>query len=287
MAKKVVYKKNNSEKKIKESPIIINDHEYVCLKPDGPTDNSPCATEGKWGEYMPDPRNNADYLPEYEALCKCHKQEHLGRGDLRDPNNLPPYEDLATKVPLFREPMSDELEYAESDIDECKKIREELVNFGVSENYLGCLPPLPDSPLNCDCSSPYTENIDQEDDHFRDSRFSEYIRTSRTYSTFWDTPRKTPLIRKSLMNLYSAQVAVGSMPGNLKLKVGDFIEIVGNVETEDDRNSLTGTWLVAKIVFTIPSTSYHKNIVTLMRDTKGTLEEKLSLKSESEQALDL
>ncbi len=88
------------------------------------------------------------------------------------------------------------------------------------------------------------------------------------------------------MNLYSAQIAVGSMPGNLKLKVGDFIEIQGS-STADDENSLTGTWLVAKIVFAIPATGFHKNVVTLIRDTKGTWEEKTSIQSDVEDELDL
>ena len=279
---KLIYTYKASQKKVNAEPIVINKHEYVCLKESGHTDNTTCQEDGKWEEYMgEDPRvgDAEDYLPDYEALCKCHTPENLGAAsEDRDPDSLPPIEDLATKVPLFREPMDDEMEYAEKDIDECSIIRGALSD---GDNYVGCLPPIPNSPLNCDCESPSGEETDPTD-----SRFAEYVRTSRTYSTFWDTPRKTPLIRKSLMNLYSAQIAVGSMPGNLKLKVGDFIEIQGS-STADDENSLTGTWLVAKIVFAIPATGFHKNVVTLIRDTKGTWEEKTSIQSDVEDELDL
>ena len=290
--KKVTYTNTTVEKKIESEPIIIGEHEYVCLKKGGPTDNSSCATDGKWEEFMfggEDPRvgDAKEYLPEYEALCKCHKSEHLGASkEDRDSDSLPPFADLATKVPLFREPLNDEIEYAETDIDECQEIKN--IIFDDPKNYLGCLPAIPNSPLNCDCENPYSEETDQSGDssYLRDSRFAEYIRTARTYSTFWDTPRKTPLLRKSLMNLYTAQIAVGSMPGNLKLKVGDFIEIGGS-STSDDTNSLTGTWLVVKIVFSIPATGFHKNVVTLIRDTKGTWEEKSSIQSDVEKDLDL
>jgi len=288
--RKRIYTNKTVENKVEAEPIIIGEHEYVCLKKSGPTDNSSCATEGKWETYMPggeDPRvgDATDYLPEYEALCRCHKSEHLGAAkEDRDPNELPPFADLASKVPLFREPMNDEMDYAELDTNECEEIRRELSEN--PDNYLGCLPPTPHNPLNCDCDNPYSEMTDQsgDDSYLRDSRFAEYIRTARTYSTFWDTPRKTPLIRKSLMNLYTAQIAVGSMPGNLKLKVGDFIEILGS-SSADDTNSLTGTWLVVKIVFAIPSTGFHKNVVTLIRDTKGTWEEKSSIQSDVEEEL--
>jgi len=291
MAKrKIKYTNKGIEKRVQQEPIIIGEHEYVCLKKSGPTDNSSCATEGKWGEYMSDPRvgNATEYLPEYEALCRCHKEEHLGAesGD-RDPDSLPPLKDLASKVPLFREPMSDELDYSEMDIDECELIRNQ---FSDGDNYLGCLPTIPNSPLNCDCESPYGEETEaggvDNPGEFKDSRFAEYVRTSRTYSTFWDTPRKTPLLRKSLMNLYSAEVAVGTMPGNLKLKVGDFIEILAGSENLQGEHTLSGTWLVAKIVFSIPAAGYHKNIVTLIRDTKGTWEEKTSIQGDVEDSLD-
>tara|TARA_R100001509_G_scaffold165745_1_gene149561 strand:- start:472 stop:1347 length:876 start_codon:yes stop_codon:yes gene_type:complete len=286
---KIIYTNTKKEKKIDQEPIIIGEHEYVCLKPSGPTDNSPCETEGKWDEFIgEDPRKGSakEYLPEYEALCKCHKAEHLGAPDEeRDPNSLPPFADLASKVPLFREPMDDEMHYAEDDIDECKEIRSSLFD---GENYLGCLPPIPNSPLNCDCENPFSEQTDQsgDDKYLRDSRFAEYVRTGRTYSTFWDTPRKTPLLRKSLMNLYSAQIAVGTMPGNLKLKVGDFVEIQGT-PSSDDTNLLTGTWMVVKIVFSIPATGFHKNVVTLIRDTRGTYEEKTSIQQDVEAELGL
>lgn len=289
--KKIKYTNTKVEKKVNEEPIIIGEHEYVCLKKSGSTDNSSCATEGKWDTYMfggEDPRvgDATEYLPEYEALCRCHQAKHLGASkEDRDPEALPPFADLSSKVPLFREPMNDEMEYAEEDIDECTEIRKMITD---GENYLGCLPPIPNSPLNCDCENPYAEDtdIDGDDAYLRDSRFSEYIRTSRTYSTFWDTPRKTPLLRKSLMNLYSAQIAVGTMPGNLKLKVGDFIEVRASTSA-DDTNSLGGTWLVVKIVFAIPTTGFHKNIVTLIRDTPGTWEEKTSIQEETERDLDL
>ena len=291
MAKeKIIFKKKAQEKKVNVEPIIIGDHEYVCLNKSGPTDNSSCAEDGKWENFMNgDPRvgDAVDYLPEYEALCKCHKPEHLGSGsEYRDPNGLPPFADLATKVPLFREPMRDEMDYTELDIDECTQIKAMFSVDGDPENYLGCIPPLPNSPLNCDCDHPYSEDTDQsgDDAYLRDSRFAEYVRTARTYSTFWDTPRKTPLLRKSLMNLYTAQIAVGSMPGNFKLKVGDFIEVQSS-STADDSNSLTGTWLVAKIVFSVPTTGFHKNVVTLIRDTKGTWDEKTTLQSNSEEEL--
>ena len=282
--RKIKFKNKGIEKNIQQEPIVIGQQEYVCLKKSGPTDNSSCVTEGKWGEYMPDPRvgDATEYLPEYEALCRCHKPEHLcAESDDRDPNSLPPLKDLASKVPLFREPMLDEIDYSEMDIDECELIRSQFTD---GDNYLGCLPTIPNSPLNCECESPFGEETDPD---FKDSRFAEYVRTSRTYSTFWDTPRKTPLLRKSLMNLYSAEVAVGTMPGNLSLKVGDFIEVFAGNENLQGNNTLSGTWLVAKIVFTIPATGYHKNIVTLIRDTKGTWEEKTSIQSDVEDALDL
>ena len=147
-------------------------------------------------------------------------------------------------VPLFREPTDTEMAFAKSQIAGCNS----------DDDYNGYFvldPEAIESNCGVQCHGKY---------------YYSTFKASRTYSTFWDTPKKAPLYRNGLINLYTAQQAVCIVPGNLNLRVGEFINIPsdGSPLSED----YSGCWLIASIRHAMASLQNYKMIITLIRDSK-------------------
>jgi len=165
-------------------------------------------------------------------LCNCPCATGAGEGD------------FAPAVPLFREPKTVEIRWAKERVAPC--LEDDL--------YKGYLTVNPDAILSsCDtrCHGKYFHNL---------------FKVLRTYSTFWDTGKKTPLYRNALYGLIHAQQAEMVVPGNLAIKLGDFIFV------PDDGSSVaseySGGWLVAQIEHNIIGGQNYTMNIGLIRDGK-------------------
>lgn len=157
--------------------------------------------------------------PEDDPYCNCPAQEHMP--DEREPSYLELYQ-------LYNE------------LRECKLIEKHL-----GEEYLGCIWIDPNNPCSCNCPE-------------IGEKFAEYLEYSKTYATYWDTPKNTPLLRNSqLTQFMSQQVTIAVVP-NRNIKVGDLIylhhkkmlldEIREVVLGEDgDKKRFDGHWMITEI----------------------------------------
>jgi len=149
------------------------------------------------------------------------------------------------------EPSTLELEYLEKSINEC-----ELIQSTLGEDYLGCMYDDPNSNYNCICPK-------------MGRKFMDYVKYNRTYSTFWETPLKTPLLRTAQMALLNSNKITITVPGDLKVKAGQVIKI----ENNNARNKrFGGRWLIttAKRYF---NRAYHMMELTLSREGAPEAEE--------------
>lgn len=152
----------------------------------------------------------------------------------------------ATAVPLFREPKDVEIEWAKKAVSPCMQ----------NQLYNGFMIIDPNSLLsNCNksCHGKFFHNL---------------FKVSRTYSTFWDTSKKTPLYRNAIMRLLTAQRAEIQIPGNLAIKLGDFIIIPDDGSAAG--NEYSGAWLVANIEHNIIGAQNYTMSISLIRDSKIT-----------------
>lgn len=150
----------------------------------------------------------------------------------------------ASAVPLFREPTDVEMSFAKAQISGCNEDDE-------YNGYFVLDPEAIESNCGVQCHG---------------KNYYSTFKAQRTYSTFWDTPKKTPLYRNALLNLYTTQQAVCIVPGNLKLRVGQFMNIPSDGSPLAEKYS--GCWLVSNIRHAIASLQNYKMIVTLIRDSK-------------------
>tara|TARA_R100000697_G_scaffold112896_1_gene130810 strand:+ start:84 stop:752 length:669 start_codon:yes stop_codon:yes gene_type:complete len=149
-------------------------------------------------------------------------------------------------VPLFREPTNAEMSWARSGVSE------EGCNSEIG--IRGYMPVEIESLMNnCDVQC-------------HDNNFFSFQQVARTYSTFWDTPKTVPLYRNGLMKIYMAEEAVCTIPGNLNVKLGDFIAF------ENDGTSLgniySGAWLISGIKHIIRSYQDYIMVLNLIRDSR-------------------
>ena len=150
----------------------------------------------------------------------------------------------ASAVPLFREPTDQEMKFAKSQISDC-------IGDDKYDGYFILDPDAIESACGVQCHGKY---------------YYSTFRALRTYSTFWSTGKKTPLYRNALVNLYTAQQAVCIVPGNLNLRLGEFINIPSDNSPLGEKYS--GCWLISNIRHAIPSLQNYKMILTLIRDSK-------------------
>ena len=149
-------------------------------------------------------------------------------------------------VPLFREPTDAEMGWARSSISG--------VGCTLVNNIRGYMPLEIESFINgCDVQC-------------HEKNFYSFQKALRTYSTFWDTPKTVPLYRNGLMKIYMAETAACTIPGNLNIKVGDFIALESDGSSMG--NMYSGAWLISGIKHVIRSFQDYTMILSLMRDSR-------------------
>lgn len=167
-----------------------------------------------------------------------------------DPYCLCPAKD---RMPKENEPSYLELYRKYKEIKEC-----ELIKKNLGEQYLGCIWSDPSNPCSCNCPEV-------------GEKFVDYLKYTRTYATFWDTPRATPLIRKALMTQLASQQISVQIPATSKVKIGNIIQInhyAGiNLSFERQEKNLHGKWLVAEIVNSFYKDANQSMRMTLIRDS--------------------
>jgi hypothetical protein len=176
------------------------------------------------------PVSNA-LCPPNDPYCLCPAKEH---------------------IPKEKEPSYLELYRKYKEIKECTLILENL-----GPDYLGCVWSDPANPCSCNCPEV-------------GKKFVDYLEYTRTYATFWDTPRKTPLNRKALMSQFGAQTIVIQVPPTSKVKIGDIVKIKQDITVAGvpiQEKNLHGRWLVTEIVNGFYKDSNQKMKITLVRDT--------------------
>jgi hypothetical protein len=160
---------------------------------------------------------------------------------------------FASPIPLFREPTNKEIAWAETVANEKSFVEQNVANPETFEFYLGCVPSDNNSLMNTSCPC-------------HGKHFYSYLKSSNTYSTFWETDKRTPILRNALLNLYSAQTANCIIPGNLEVKIGDFLVLPNDGTPLGNRYS--GSWLISRIEHRIASLQNYKMILTLIRDNR-------------------
>jgi hypothetical protein len=169
--------------------------------------------------------------PKTDPYCNCPAKEH---------------------IPKQAEPSYLELYRKYKEIKEC-----DLIAKNLGEQYLGCLWSDPMNPCSCKCPEV-------------GAKFTDYMEYTRTYATFWDTPRKTPLTRKALMNQFGSQMITIQIVPLSKVNIGDIITIkqgvtVGGLPLLE--KNLSGRWLVAEINNGFYKDANQSMTLTLVRDT--------------------
>ena len=167
--------------------------------------------------------------PEEDPYCNCPAQD---------------------MIPDEKEPTYLELYALYSELKECELIKEHL-----GEEYLGCVWSDPNNPCSCNCPE-------------IGDKFKTYLEYSRTCSTFWETPRNTPLLRNTqITQLFSQKISI-LVPATVSVKVGNLIELTQyNIgELVPEQKNLHGKWLVLAINHIFTKSSTQGMYLTLCRD---------------------
>tara|TARA_Y100000034_G_C6852927_1_gene387157 strand:- start:48 stop:767 length:720 start_codon:yes stop_codon:yes gene_type:complete len=147
------------------------------------------------------------------------------------------------------EPTEEEIKESFESIKECDYIEDVL-----GGSWKGCIWKDKNHPSSCDCPC-VGEN------------FKKYIEYSRTYSTYWDTREETPLWRNAQMLLINSQMSIIKLRGDLSLRPGQLITLVGkSSNTEDKLKRYSGAWLVSDISHVIEG-NQHNMMLKLIRDS--------------------
>ena len=99
------------------------------------------------------------------------------------------------------------------------------------------------------------------------NNFKDYLAYSRTNATFWNTPPKTPLLRKAQTALLTYQRISIMVNGHFDIRPGNTIKL--NIPTGEAKSisetRFSGKWMIYKIERII-TTQKHSMILSLMRD---------------------
>jgi hypothetical protein len=159
-------------------------------------------------------------------------------------------QDFINSLDPAPEPTDEELEELLEQSKYCDRIKEEL-----GEDYLGCDWKDPDSTSSCSCPI-----IGQ--------KYKEWKKYYQTYSTFWNTPKQTPLLRNAQMTLLTAQKAKAIVHGDFSIRPGAIINIeIANINNDGGLKSSSGRWMIAEIEHSIFGINAHTMTLTLMRDS--------------------
>lgn len=253
---------------------------YKCANPEGPVDNSACPPDNKYCNCPAQELQPKDAfiisLEEsdpsiFQQVFDFYMDNIFFFGLFSDPDDDRPYAvinaagELLEKFDNYEEaeqyvaglepspePTDDELEELLQNSKYCTLIEESL-----GPEYLGCDWEDLDSPLSCSCPK-------------IGPKYKDFKKYSRTYSTFWNTPKDQPLLRNAQMTLLTAQKAEAVVQGDFSIRPGAIITV--EVSQEDLRGNSelkgsSGKWLVAEISHTISGTNAHSMILTLVRDS--------------------
>ena len=121
----------------------------------------------------------------------------------------------------------------------------------------------PNNPCSCNCPE-------------IGKKYHEYLKYSRTYSTFWGTPPHVPLHRTAYINQLTSQQIVVSVSTNPNIKIGDLVYIHHENPKEEGpsgvlfkniNKNLFGKWLVIGINHAFYKETVQFMEVMLARDT--------------------
>lgn len=104
------------------------------------------------------------------------------------------------------------------------------------------------------------------------NNFSDYLAYSKTNATFWNTPEKTPLLRKAQTNLLTYQRVKILVNGNFEIKPGNTVGLnirTGYGSSQPEFTRFDGKWMIYKIE-RIMTVQKHSMYLYLMRDSSKT-----------------
>ena len=239
-----------------EIPITRDDKKrYRCSNPEGPVNNGGCPQDDPYCNCPEEikPLQPKDAFLEIEKtgesryVIKDSNNEELGRFKTEEEANT-----FISGLDVSMEPTEEELEELLEQSRYCTLIEENL-----GEEYLGCDWDDPDSRFSCTCPEIGEKYLD-------------WKRYSRTYSTFWNTPKQTPLLRNAQMTLLSAQRAEAVVQGDLSIRPGAIVNLEVSQESIDGDSRLkssSGRWLVGEIEHIFTGANAHGMKLTLLRDS--------------------
>ena len=234
--------------------------EYPCANPDGPVDNSDCPEDDDLcncpcQELKPDSeeqleRINEELNNQNGIFGDPTSAENAGTDYNPDFGGGPDSHEWSVSAEDMKEPTEKEVIEAEENIKECELIKEHF-----SEDHLGCLWKDLKHPSSCNCPCV-------------GSKFGDYLRLTRTYSTFWDTEPNQPLVRNAQMSLLRAQKVVLTIMPDYTLRPGMFFYIKDE-DTDGNEKKFGGRWLVQSIIHAMGATPIAGTMtVSGIRDTQ-------------------
>lgn len=104
------------------------------------------------------------------------------------------------------------------------------------------------------------------------TNFDKYMEYSKTNSTFWNTPPKTPLYRRAQTALLAYHRIKIYVYGNFNVKPGKLVKINYPIGSNDNikKSRYDGLWMVYKVKHTL-SPINHTMFVYLMRDGSASI----------------
>tara|TARA_R100001460_G_scaffold35888_17_gene68955 strand:- start:3275 stop:4135 length:861 start_codon:yes stop_codon:yes gene_type:complete len=248
---------------------ITNDGKkrYTCANPEGPVDNNGCPADDPYCKCPEEIKflqpKDAFIISKYDSDFVFDTEENDKRSEVSnytviDSNNtvldefdtLEDAEEFINGLDPAPEPTDEELEDLLQKSKYCDLISQEL-----GEEYLGCDWEDPDSSSSCTCP-------------VIGERYKEWKKYYQTYSSFWNTPKQTPLLRNAQMTLLTAQTAQAIVHGDFSIRPGAIINLeipMGNNETGLKNSS--GRWMIAEIEHMIEGANAHSMRLTLVRDS--------------------
>ena len=240
---------------------------YTCANPEGPVDNNGCPANDPYCKCPEEIKflqpKDAFIISKYDADFVFDTEENDKRSEVSnytviDSNNtlldefdtLEDAEEFINGLDPAPEPTDEELEDLLQKSKYCDLISQEL-----GEEYLGCDWEDPDSTSSCACP-------------VIGEKYKEWKKYYQTYSSFWNTPKQTPLLRNAQMTLLTAQTASAIVHGDFSIRPGAIINLeipIGNNKTGLKNSS--GRWMVAEIEHIIQGANAHSMRLALVRDS--------------------
>tara|TARA_R110000824_G_scaffold210105_2_gene395911 strand:+ start:205 stop:1095 length:891 start_codon:yes stop_codon:yes gene_type:complete len=258
---------------------ITNDGKkrYTCANPEGPVDNNGCPSDDP---YCNCPEEIKTLQPKDAFLVETDQESAGGPFSSSDVDesevSSSPYKvinsdgdfldefesrqdalDFIEELDPAPEPTDEELEELLQKSKYCKLIEEGGTGSEepLGEEYLGCDWQDPDSNFSCICPEV-------------GSKYKDWKKYYETYSTFWNTPKQTPLLRNAQMTLLTAQKAKAIVHGDFSIRPGAIINLeISNINNDNSLKSSSGKWMVAEIEHSIFGANAHTMTLTLIRDS--------------------